>query len=120
MEVYGVIYVITCLLTGMKYVGQTTRSVKVRFKEHSKKNTPLGKAIQEFGEENFIIEVIEECETEKQLNEREIFWVAQLNCKVPNGYNQTDGGETGCPHKQEACLKISEANRNLKQKKRTD
>ena len=27
------------------------------------------------------------------LNEREIFWIAKLNTKVPNGYNLTDGGE---------------------------
>lgn len=31
MAVYGVIYVITNKLDGMEYVGQTTRSVKVRF-----------------------------------------------------------------------------------------
>ena len=30
---FGVIYVITNLLNGMQYVGQTTRSVEQRFKE---------------------------------------------------------------------------------------
>ena len=93
MEVYGVIYIITCLLNGMKYVGQTTRSVEKRFKEHAGSKTHLGYAIQKYGQENFTIEVIEMCATSEQLDEREIFWIAKLNCKHPNGYNLTDGGK---------------------------
>ena len=91
--VYGVIYVITNLLTGMKYVGQTTRSVKERFGEHMKSDYLIGRAIRYYGVENFTVEVIEECETLDQLNEREIFWIAKLNTKHPHGYNMTDGGE---------------------------
>ena len=58
------------------------------------------------GAENFSCEVIEECETREQLNEREIFWIVYFNCKSPNGYNCTDGGEGGklCA---EAIAKIS-------------
>ena len=90
---YGVIYLITNLLNGMKYVGQTTRTVEERFYEHKRENFYLGKAIRKYGEENFNIEVIEECETFEQLNEREIFWISYLKCKQPNGYNLTDGGK---------------------------
>ncbi len=42
--------------------------------------------------ENFTIEVIEECETQEDLNEREKFWIKVLNSKQPNGYNILDGG----------------------------
>ena len=48
--------------------------------------------MQEFGAENFMIEVIEECESKEELNEREIFWIGELNCKYPNGYNTKNGG----------------------------
>ena len=90
---YGIVYKLTCKLNDMKYVGQTTRSLEIRFKEHAKADSYIGKAIRKYGEENFSREVIEECETSEQLNEREIFWIAHFNCKQPNGYNQTDGGD---------------------------
>lgn len=52
--------------------------------------------MRDCGLENFTIEVIERCETQAQLNERERFWIRVLNCKLPNGYNQNDGGTGGC------------------------
>ena len=52
--------------------------------------------MRDCGLENFTIEVIERCETQAQLNERERFWIRVLNCKVPNGYNQNDGGAGSC------------------------
>lgn len=104
--VYGVIYVITNLLTGMKYVGQTTRSLKERFGEHMKAKTHLGNAIRHYGVENFTVEIIEECETLDQLNEREIFWIAKLNTKHPHGYNMTDGGEGATGLTEESLAKL--------------
>ena len=95
-----VVYKITSRLNGMIYIGKTTRPLKERIGEHCRqKNTSLiDRAIQKHGIENFIVEIIEQCETIEKLNEREIFWIAELNCKHPNGYNQTDGGDglTGC------------------------
>ena len=49
--------------------------------------------------ENFTIEVIEECETQEQANERERFWIKVLNCKIPTGYNQRNGGAYNCCEK---------------------
>ena len=43
-------------------------------------------------EKGFTLEIIEMCETQAQANERERFLIKTLNCKVPNGYNQRDGG----------------------------
>lgn len=51
--------------------------------------------MRQCGLENFTVEVIERCDNHEQLNEREKFWIRVLNCKVPNGYNQSDGGESG-------------------------
>ena len=112
---YGLIYKITNKLNRMPYVGKTTRSLEVRFKEHTKADSYIGRAIRKYGEENFLCEVIEECETPEQLNEREIFWIAFFNCKQPNGYNQTDGGENtnflGHHHTEEAKATLSVSHR---------
>ena len=87
------IYKITNTLNGKLYVGQTTQPLEKRFLQHSKARTPLGEAMRQCGLENFTIEVIEECATSAQTRERERFWIRVLKCKVPNGYNQSDGGE---------------------------
>ena len=106
---YGIIYKITNKLNGMTYVGQTTRSLEVRFKEHTKADSLIGDAIRKYGEENFSREIIEECKSSKQLYKREMFWIAYFNCKAPNGYNQTDGGESGWTHTPETRAKMSES-----------
>ena len=123
MEVYGVIYKITNLLDGMIYVGQTTRSIEVRFREHAVADSRIGNAIRKYGAENFSCEVVEECESRAALDEREIFWIAHFDCKSPNGYNLTDGGEGGsglCGENHywfgknlpaEACVKMADAKR---------
>lgn len=91
--VYGVIYLITNLLNGMKYVGQTTRSIFVRFEEHARrKNSLLGQAMRIDGRKNFIIKVLETCATQEELNAREIAWIMRFNCIFPYGYNITKGG----------------------------
>ena len=103
---YGVIYKITNTKNGMIYIGQTTRSVKERFGEHMKSDYLIGRAIRKYGVENFTVEVIEECATPEQLNEREIFWIAKLNTKHPHGYNMTDGGEGATGLTEESLAKL--------------
>lgn len=105
---FGIIYKITNKLNGKIYVGQTTRSVEIRFKEHARcKKSLIGKAMNKYSIENFIIDVLEECETLEQLNEREKFWIATFKCKTPNGYNQTDGGKSSWIPTPEVRAKIS-------------
>jgi len=48
--------------------------------------------MRECGGNNFTIEIIEYCENQEQLNEREKFWIRVLNSTVPNGYNLSPGG----------------------------
>ena len=87
------IYKITNCLNGKIYVGQTRQPIEKRFLQHRNADSPLGQAIRDCGIENFTIEVIEECTTPDTARQQEMFWVKALNCRVPNGYNQSDGGE---------------------------
>ena len=112
---YGVIYVITNLTDGMKYVGQTTRSVKHQFNQHANNQKSLiGQSIRTYGKGNFTIEVLEECENPEQLDEREKFWIAHFDCISPNGYNKTNGGSGNYTVLPETCDKIIATNTGRK------
>ena len=89
------IYKITNKRNLKVYVGQTRQPLEQRFLQHSKALTPLGAAMRDCQLDNFTIEVIEQCQSQKQANQREQFWIKTLNSKVPNGYNQRDGGAFG-------------------------
>lgn len=113
---YGVIYKITNKINGKTYVGKTTIPINQRMASHRCADTVIGKAIRKHSWENFIVEVLEECDTKEQLNEREIFWIAALNCKTPNGYNRSDGGDgpTGYICSNETRTKLSAASKGRK------
>lgn len=89
-----IVYKITNLINGKVYVGQTTRTIKERLNEHKRSTSPIGKAIRKYGIENFKSELIATCNSLSELNECEIFWIEELDCKVPNGYNVNSGGSS--------------------------
>lgn len=97
MTKYGRIYIIKNKVNNKVYIGQTTVSIKLRFQNHlsaakHNKDYVLGKAIRKYGEENFYIELIEEC-LEEELNEREIYWISFFNSTNNKfGYNISIGG----------------------------
>ena len=91
----GYIYKITNDINNKIYIGKTTRTLEVRFKEHCNNTSGcksiLYNAICKYGKEHFIIEKIEECEEDK-LNERERYWIQYYN-SYEQGYNLTTGGD---------------------------
>lgn len=95
----GYIYCITNLINGKQYVGQTIRSLEERFKDHShqayssgNEDRPICRAIRKYGIENFKIEELEQVENDL-LNEREIYWIQELQTFGKSGYNATKGGD---------------------------
>lgn len=88
-----IIYQIENKLNNKIYIGQTKRRLKSRLKGHMKSKSYIGCALRKYGIENFDIQIIDHAETKDELNEKEIYWIKTLDCKDPNGYNLTDGGE---------------------------
>ena len=92
----GSIYIIHNSINDKKYIGQTTRTIEVRWKEHLQESQNLDchyaiyNAMRKYGIENFWVEELEKCET-KDLDEREKYWIAYYN-SYENGYNSTLGG----------------------------
>lgn len=94
------IYKITNLVNGKCYIGQSI-NIDKRIKEHFWKatcekdisfNSILHQAIRKYGKENFISEVLEECDVDK-IDELEQQYIKKYNCVSPNGYNIMDGGQ---------------------------
>jgi group I intron endonuclease len=97
-----VIYKITNKINGKVYVGQTIGSIYSRFKSHtykSSKCTKLYNSIKKYGKENFKIEIIEKCNSMKELNKREEYWISKLNT-IEDGYNLQSGGNNRIPCKE--------------------
>ena len=97
MAKYGRIYIIRNTINSKVYIGQTKVSLKLRFQNHlsaarNGKDYVIGKAIRKYGEENFYIELLEEC-TIEELNEREKYWISYFNATNSKfGYNMSIGG----------------------------
>src|SRR5436190_3412409 len=112
----GVIYKITSP-TNKLYVGKTYDLRKrINCHKHCAKkgsNIILHNSIRKYGWENHVLEVIEEVPDE-QLNEREMFWIAELKTycyDYPGQMNMTKGGEgqrSTWMHKTEQRKKQSE------------
>lgn len=85
-----VIYKTTNLVNGKFYIGKDTRNLKC----YLGSGELLKKAIEKYGKNNFIKEIIETCNNLEELNEREKYWIKKLN-SIENGYNLTEGGTGG-------------------------
>ena len=94
----GIIYLIVNKQNGHKYVGQTTQGMNKRWQQHIQEamrmsSKPLHRAMRKYGNHNFMIKEIDECD-ESLLNDREEYWIKQYNTfESAEGYNATSGGD---------------------------
>lgn len=82
--------------SGKSYIGQTMYTIDERFKQHIRASNNgselmFHQAIRKYGYENFSSEIVEVCENDIELNEREIYWIRFYDT-YKNGYNMTEGG----------------------------
>jgi len=91
-SITGVIYKTTNLINGKIYVGQTARHLP----NYYGSGTWIKRSIKKYGLSAFEKEVLEECNSEMELDEREIYWIDKLNATDPQiGYNLKTGGSQG-------------------------
>jgi group I intron endonuclease len=95
------VYLVTNLIDGKRYIGQTIRSLGARWWQHCNKNYTgchyLHRAVKKYGKENFFVEVLCEPPTEELLNEMETYFIDRYCTLAPNGYNLTTGGQSPRP-----------------------
>jgi len=125
------IYCITHTESGKQYCGQSVDCFE-RFKQHStpkKASAGIKGAIMKHGVDAFSFVILEECSKE-ELNEKEVYWIAELGTLSPGGYNLTSGGGAGTvvseetrskivasrkgkTHSSETCAKIGAAHKGM-------
>lgn len=108
---YGYIYKTTNLVNNKIYIGQH-KSSTFNFK-YKGSGTILREAFKKYEKENFHVEILEVCETQEELNEKEIYYIDLYNSRNPDiGYNISQGGHerffTGMKHTEESKKKMSE------------
>lgn len=90
------IYIIKNDINEKVYIGQA-KDVKQRFLSHCKpsagtlNNDLVGRAIQKYGKEHFVCEIL--CDATENYNELERLYIEKYNSLAPNGYNICIGGE---------------------------
>ena len=140
------IYCIENTITNKKYIGQSVdindrwsrHRIDLRLNRHC--NSIIQNSWNKYGEEFFKFYILEEVTEREFLNDREIYWIENLNTLYPNGMNIQNGGKSspvsditkeklskinsgknnpgyGIPRTQEVKDKISKANKG---KKRTE
>ena len=108
----NVIYKITSP-SGKSYIGQTVR-YKQRINCYKnlrcKNQTAIYNAILKYGWENMTVEILWEKESKErlteELNDLERKYIKEYQTLSPNGYNITEGGESGMPSTKENKNKI--------------
>lgn len=116
-----VIYRIRNIINNKSYIGQTRlfnpyNRILSHFKAaEDNKIHPLSSSIRKYGKDAFEITILQECGTLEELDEAEIFWIAELDTlhENNNGYNLRKGGSGGGEITNETRLKISKSKKGV-------
>lgn len=103
----GVVYGIRDRLSGETvYVGQTRRTMEIRWRQHNSGRTPITAWLKFMGVSAFEVYEIERV-IFADLNVRETYWILTLNTLEPHGLNQLAGGR-GTSHSPRSRKKMSD------------
>lgn len=109
------IYYCLCTANNKGYVGQTNNLHRRIVNNHIKdlktnqhKNKSWQYSWNKYGEETFIWVILEECEHNEIMNDREQFWINELNTLEPVGFNMTTGGDKNFTYSEEQIQKLKD------------
>ena len=112
---YGYVYKITNTINNKIYIGKHKYSKPELDENYIASGILINKSIKKYGLNNFKREIICICENLDELNEKECFYIKELQSEYPNGYNLTKGGDGISDPSPEIRRKNGLAHRGLKQ-----
>lgn len=98
-----IVYKTTNLINGKFYIGKDSKNDP----KYLGSGILLNKAIDKYGADNFVKEILERCSTIEELNNREQYWILKLDAKN-KGYNIADGGHGGNTYNEEISKRVSD------------
>ena len=81
------VYMISSTRTKKKYIGVTRRCPYLRFKEHKRASSLIGRRIRQLGKHTFRVRVLRKVATKEEMFKLERMLIAKLKTKYPHGYN---------------------------------
>ena len=92
---FGYIYITTNLVNGKKYIGQH-KATEFEGNKYLGSGKALKLAIEKYGEDNFKVDMICECKSRQELNDKEEYYIQKYDAQTnPMFYNIRRGGERG-------------------------
>lgn len=92
---YGYIYKVTNIINKKIYIGQKKSKIFLG-KNYLGSGKIIREAINKYGEDNFIVEMIDSADNREELDAKERYWIAKNNATdLCIGYNLAEGGEGG-------------------------
>ncbi len=79
----------------MCYVGQTTKTLSRQWSGHCARGrrSDITRAIAKHGRHAFEISILEECDSAKEADLAETYWINRIGSMAPHGYNLKSGGK---------------------------
>lgn len=107
---YGYVYLTTNTLNGKVYVGQ--HKAEVFDNRYKGSGDALLAALRKYGQDNFLVEMIDTADTKEQLDRKEIYWIEKFR-STHECYNIARGGAGvgGIIHTEETRRRMSEAHK---------
>lgn len=102
-------------INGKRYIGQTSKDVKKRWRNGKGYTTSpyFNKAINEYGWQNFDHAILEEDLSEEEVDDRERYWISYYHTWIKdpecNGYNLDSGGNNNKHHSDETKEKMRQS-----------
>ena len=94
---YGCIYMLTNLINGKIYIGQSTKINAVIERRYKGRGNIIKLAIKKYGWDNIKSEILDYASDQNELNDKEPYYIKECNSLVPIGYNLKKGGSQGGP-----------------------
>lgn len=89
------VYLVTCTSVRKYYVGVTTRSIAVRFREHLRASgecAALSTAVLKYGKSAFSVALLSRSSSQRKACLMEKRYIQEYNSQVPHGFNLSLGG----------------------------